>query len=121
MLILIGLFERRLSQLSLFTQTFMAAEPITSYDGLVIIMGVGMVFIGLICLIAICYLLGAVLKLLKGDKKEETSAPAVSAPVSAPATPIENKQELIAAISCVIAEELGTSVSAIRIKSIKKI
>lgn len=110
--------------MSLFTHTFMAAEPVTSYDGLIIIMGVGMVFIGLICLIVICYLLGVILKAIKGDKDEEATAPTASAPVapvSVPATPIENKQELIAAISCVIAEELGTSVSAIRIKSIKKI
>lgn len=95
----------------------MAAEAVN--DGLVVAMGVGMVFFGLICLIVICYLLGAVLKLF--TKKEEAK-PAAAAPVAtAPAAPIENRQELIAAISCVIAEELGTSVSAIRIKSIKKI
>lgn len=106
--------------MSLFTHTIMVAQPVSSYDGLVIAMGIGMVFFGLICLIVICYLLGAVLKLLKGDKTEEVKKPA-PAPVAATAAPIENKQELIAAISCVIAEELGTSVSAIRIKSIKKI
>ncbi|MBQ8624148.1 MAG: OadG family protein [Oscillospiraceae bacterium] len=104
--------------MSLFTRTIMAAEPVTSYDGLVIIMGLGLVFVGLICLIAICYLLGAILK--RFNKNEEVK-PAPAAPVAAPAAPIENRQELIAAISCVIAEELGTSVSAIRIKSIKKI
>lgn len=110
--------------MSLFTHTIMAAEPVTSYDGLVIVMGLGMVFVGLICLIAICYLLGMILKALKGDTQEENapaSAPAVSAPAAVSEAPIENRQELIAAISCVIAEELGTSVSAIRIKSIKKI
>lgn len=100
-----------------------AAEPVTSYDGLVIAMGLGMVFFGLICLIAICYLLSAVLKLLKGNETEKADSPApvASTPAAAPEAPIENRQELIAAISCVIAEELGTSVSAIRIKSIKKI
>ncbi len=108
--------------MSLFTHTIMAAEPVTSYDGLVIAMGIGMVFIGLICLIVICYLLGAILKAFKGNSAEEAApAPKASAPAAVSETPIENRQELIAAISCVIAEELGTSVSAIRIKSIKKI
>jgi len=34
---------------------------------------------------------------------------------------IENRQEIIAAVSAVIAEELGTDISAIRIHSFKKI
>lgn len=99
----------------------MSAQPVSGDDALVIVMGVGMVFVGLICLIAICYLLGAVLRLIGSKDKKE--APAAKAIASAPVAnaPIENRQELIAAISCVIAEELGTSVSAIRIKSIKKI
>ena len=113
MLILIGLFERRQTQMSIL------AASTTPSVGLVVCMGVGMVFFGLICLIVICYLLGALVKRFGGKK---TEAPAASAPKAAPvAAPIENRQELIAAISCVIAEELGTSVSAIRIKSIKKI
>lgn len=108
--------------MSLFTQILMSAQPVTSHDGLVIVMGAGMVFFGLICLIAICYLLGAILKLVKKDEKPQAS---VSTPVASAQTansaPIENKQELVAVISAVIAEELGTSVSAIRIKSIKRI
>ena len=34
---------------------------------------------------------------------------------------IENRQEIIAAVSAVIAEELGTDVSAIRVLSFKKL
>ena len=95
------------------------AASTTPSVGLVICMGWGMVFFGLICLIVICYLLGILINRFGGKKAE---IPKVQAPNPAVAeAPIENRQELIAAISCVIAEELGTSVSAIRIKSIKKI
>ena len=52
-----------------------------------------------------------------GGKKEEKKA---VAPVSAPA-PIPNKGEMVAAIAAAIAEDLGTDVKGIRIKSIKKI
>lgn len=108
--------------MSLFTQTIMSAEPVSSYDALVILMGIGMVFVGLICLIVICYLLGAVLKRFKGKEEAKPAVAVAKAPAASNVSaPIENKQELIAAISCVIAEELGTSVSAIRIKSIKKV
>ena len=34
---------------------------------------------------------------------------------------VENRQEIIAAVSAVVAEELGTDISAIRILSFKKI
>lgn len=87
--------------------------------GLVVGLGIGMVFVGLICLIAICYLLGAVIKLFENRKPVTESAPA-PAPAAAPAV-IENRQEFIAAVSAAIAEELGKDVSAIRIKSIKKL
>ena len=77
-------------------------------------MGVGTVFVGLICLIIICSAIGAFCRI--GTKKK------VVAPV-APAAPavIENKQEILAAVSAAIAEELGTDVSAIRITSFKKL
>lgn len=81
-------------------------------------MGIGTVFVGLILLIFVCKIMG----LLVGNKSKEAPAPA-QAPVVVPAAeqPIENKQELIAAISAAVAEELGTDVSGIRIHSIKKI
>lgn len=104
-----------------------AASSLTSPSTL-IVLGLGIALIGLICLIVLCRLMGRIVNVLEGNHTPEVQeAPAAvsapqtaSAPVSA-AAPIENKQELIAAISAVIAEELGTDVSAIRIKSIKKI
>ena len=47
------------------------------------------------------------------------TAPA-AAPVAAPA-PIENRQEIIAAVCAAVAEENGTDISAIRVISFKKL
>lgn len=86
-------------------------------------LGVGMVFFGLICLIAICYLLGFVMKSIGKKSLESVQAVKSDIPPSAERSPVsvENRQELIAAVSAAIAEELGTDVEAIRIKSIKKL
>lgn len=90
--------------------------------------GIGflIVFIGLICLIALVSLMGSICgKVLKDDKKtakKAPAAPAKSAPV-APAAPaaIANRDELVVAFSAAVAEELGTDVSAIRVVSLKEI
>ena len=85
----------------------------------VICMGVGTVFIGLICIVILCKIMSFFCNLgnKKPEQKETVSAPAaVAAPVA-----IQNRQEIIAAISAVAAEELGTDISAIRIHSFKKI
>ena len=91
-------------------------------NGMAIGIGLGTVFVGLICLILICYIMSAIVKLFaKGDKKEApvpvaaTSAAVASQPV------IANKGEFAAAIAAAIAEDLGTDVTGIRIKSVKKI
>ncbi len=83
-------------------------------------MGVGTVFVGLICLIIVCKLLSV---LVRGNdnKQEQAAAPIVAPAAPAPQQPIENKQELLAAISAAVAEELGTDVSGIRITSFKKL
>ena len=88
--------------------------------------GFSIVFIGLICLIALVSLMGSICgKVLKDDKKtvkKAPAAPAKSAPV-APAAPaaIANRDELVAVFSAAVAEELGTDVSAIRVVSLKEI
>ncbi len=84
--------------------------------GFVVLMGMGTVFVGLICIIILCKIVGLFFK----NKKAEPAKAVVAASVAAP-QPIENRQELIAAISAVAAEELGTDVSAIRITSFKKL
>ena len=90
--------------------------------------GIGflIVFIGLICLIAIVSLMGKLCEKLLNDKKPETAkAPAAPATPTAPVAPkaaaIENRDELVVAFSAAVAEELGTDVSAIRVVSLKEI
>ena len=86
----------------------------------VVVMGVSVVFIGLVCIVILCKILSAVCSIIaksNEDKPVATTAPAVTA---APQK-IENRQEIIAAISAAVAEELGTDISAIRILSFKKI
>jgi len=87
----------------------------------VVVLGISVVFIGLICIILLCKILSAVCSLSKGKKDNAvTATPAVSTATVA-SQQIENRQEIIAAVSAAVAEELGTDISAIRILSFKKI
>ncbi len=91
----------------------------------VVLLGLGIVFVGLICIVILCVLMGKVVRLLE-NKGENAVLMAPAAPVApavpaAPVDTISNRGELVAAISCCLAEELGTDVSAIRILSLKKV
>ena len=81
----------------------------------VVILGIGIVFFGLICIVLLCSLMSAIMKSTNKPQAE------VSSSTVSTAEPIANKQELIAVVSAVIAEDMGTDVEAIRIKSIKRI
>ena len=81
----------------------------------VCLMGMGVTFIGLTCLIFLTLLLGK----LAGGTSPVASAPAQPSAPAANAVP--NRQELIAAVSVALAEELGTDISGIRILSFKKL
>lgn len=87
----------------------------------VILMGVGIVFIGLICIILLSMAMSAICRAM-GDKTP-APAPAAVAPAApaAPAETIPNRQAMIAAIAVAIAEEMGTDPSGIRILSVKKL
>lgn len=74
----------------------------------VCLMGLGTVFFGLICLILMTTLLGRVC----GMGKKVPVLPAAEEPI---------REELAAAISAAVAEELGTDITGIRILSIKKV
>ena len=84
----------------------------------VCLMGMGIVFVGLICIILI------IRAMESGSKTEAISqyAGAAAAP-AAPASELtpEKRREMIAAVSAALAEELGKDVSAIKITSFKKI
>ena len=82
----------------------------------VCLMGMGTVFFGLICLIALTYLMSAVV----GRGKKAAPAPVPAAPQTAG----EVTPELVAAVSAFsvwLAEELGTDITGIRIVSMKKV
>lgn len=88
----------------------------------VVLMGMGTVFFGLICIIFLSMIMSAICKRLGG--KTAAAAPAPAETVAVPAVqnaPIQNRQAMIAAISAAIAEDLGTDVSAIRIRSLKHV
>ena len=79
----------------------------------VCLMGMGTVFFGLICLIALTYLMSAV---VGRGKKASPAPPVPAAPDRGEITP-----ELIAAVSAALAEDLGTDITGIRIVSMKKV
>lgn len=81
-------------------------------------MGMGVTFVGLICLIGLIYLQSMIF----GEKPKPvpTAVPAC-APIPAQSEAIANRGELVAAISAALAEDMGVDVTAIRILSMKKI
>ena len=81
----------------------------------VCLMGMGTVFFGLICLIVLTTIMG---KIVGGHPAPAAPAPVAAAPAAAPEG---SRQEIAAAVSAAIAEELGTSITGIRIVSMKKL
>lgn len=88
---------------------------------LVVCMGIITVFVCLICLILIISIMGKIMGSVTAKQKAAAPAPAVSAAAPAPAAPVGNKQQLVAAMAAVIAEEMGTDVSRIKIHSIRRL
>lgn len=83
----------------------------------VCLMGLGTVFVGLVCIILLVTLMSYVCR-----KSEGKSAPAPAPAAATVDTPKAGVgPELIAAVSAAIAEEMGTDISAIRIISMKQI
>ena len=75
-------------------------------------MGIGTVFVGLISIIVICLITGA----LFGNKKAKPAPK----PVKTGEDPRE-RQKILAAVCAACAEDMGTDVSRIRVISFKKI
>ena len=78
----------------------------------VVAMGLVTVFVVLICLIIIIKIMGALMG--------KNQAPAPAAPAPRPAAQ-PNKQQLVAAISAAIAEDMGGSADHIKILSIRRL
>ena len=100
------------------TISLQAAEQIGNFT--VFGFGFGLVFVGLICIILICSIVGSICKAFIKEDKKPAQTPA-AAPVAQADNTITNKGEFVAAVSAALAEELGTDVTGIRILSIKKL
>lgn len=91
---------------------------------LVLLLGLMIVFFGLICLIAIISILRVITSAMAKKKAAKEAAPAPAAP-AAPVAPAAAKTpvsgEFLAAVSAALGEELGTDVKGIRILSIKQL
>ena len=84
--------------------------------GFVCLMGMGTVFIGLVCIIALCSITSAVVR--SGEKKQE---PVQNAVPQNKGGEIPDRGQLIAAICAAAAEDMGTDISALRVVSFKKL
>ena len=90
----------------------------------VCLMGVCTVFVGLICIIILVSIMSSIVR--KTDKSLKQDAAVNAAQPNAPDVTVQRSTgnvtpELVAAVSAVIAEEMGSDVSAIRILSLKKV
>lgn len=81
-------------------------------DWFAVVMGVGTVFVGLISIIIICAVMGAIF-----GKSKKAQTPAVKEDTQE----IANRQEIIAAVTAVCAEEMGKDIKSLRVVSFKKI
>ena len=90
---------------------------------LVCLLGVLVVFVGLVAIIGILYLMNFLISAMenKGVKAKEEATPVAPVPVQSANAPIQNRQEIIAAVVAAVAEENGTDISAIRVISFKKL
>ena len=83
-------------------------------------LGVGTVFIGLVSIIILTKIMSAFCK--NSNEAKNNVSNAVNSPTaSIQNNNIENRQEIIAAVSAAIAETLGEEVDALKIISFKKI
>ena len=87
----------------------------------VCIVGMATVFVGLIAIIALCKLMSLICSLFPEKSSKPANSPAQQPRAKSAGTEvIANKQEIVAGVCAVIAEELGTEVSNIRVVSFKK-
>ncbi len=99
-----------------------AAEVAEPTIGTTVLLGFGTVFVGLLCLILLVTVMGAVIRGFTGKKQQKAVASDAAATV-APAAGLSaaERRQLIAAVSCALATVMGRDVTGIRIVSFKKV
>ena len=85
----------------------------------VVLMGIGTVFFGLICIIVLTTIMGKVLA--AGGEAPKAAAPAPVAAPKAAAAPVVDNAPVVAAIAAVLSEELGPAAANMQITSIQKV
>ena len=87
----------------------------------VCLIGVGVVFLGLVILIGIIEIMNRLCDKFAAKKAAPAPAPAPVAAAPVANAAIENRAEIVAAVCAAVAEENGTDISAIRVVSFKKL
>lgn len=87
----------------------------------VVLMGIGTVFFGLICIIVLTMIMGKVLAGGAEAPKAAAPAPAAAPKAAAAAAPAVDNAPVVAAIAAVLSEELGPAAANMQITSIQKV
>lgn len=91
-------------------------------NAFVIALGMGTVFVGLICIVFLCMAMSKIVRMFQKDETPTSSAaPTVSPSTTVQNAPIADRQAIIAGTCAVIAEELGTDVKNIKVVSFKRV
>ena len=100
---------------------FMFAAEGEIHWAIVSVIGIAVVFLGLVCIIGLVSLMTLICdKVLERGKKQAKKTAEAPVAVASPSV-VENRGEIIAAVCAAIAEEEGTDISAIRVVSFKKV
>lgn len=95
------------------------AAAVNPTIGVTVGLGIGTVFVGLLCLILIISLMSLIIRLARG--KQQPQGAAVPAAGTETPMPAADRQRMIAAIACAIATVMGKDVAGVRIVSCKKV
>ena len=90
--------------------------PVEYSKFFVVVFGIGVVFFGLICIIALTAVMGKVMVSLAKNQPAPAAAPTAKASAPAGVAP-----EVIAAITAALSEEVGVSSRGVNITTIKKL
>ena len=108
----------------LFQEVPAMLSALSARDWMVVGLGIGVVFVGLIALILICYVLSMICgrsAAQVGAGATEIALPDTKAKNSVVQPHIQNRAELAAVIAVAIAEQYQVAPQGIRIHSIKKL